>query len=81
MVLDAGASSDLDTNSLEYNWYFFDAPSSYNGTVSVQNGNSSAATVSVPSDASGENIHIILELNDNGDPDLYAPRRVIINVE
>jgi hypothetical protein len=37
--------------------------------------------VAIPSNARGKNIHIILELHDNGSPNLYAYRRVIINVK
>ncbi len=35
----------------------------------------------IPSNASGKNIHMILEIHDNGSPNLYAYRRVIINVQ
>ena len=37
--------------------------------------------VEIPEDASGKTIHIILELNDNGQPNLYAYRRVVIEVK
>jgi hypothetical protein len=36
--------------------------------------------VSVPSDSGGKNIHLILELYDDGLPNLCAYRRVIIKV-
>jgi hypothetical protein len=78
--LDAAGSSDPDGNSLSYSWEFYNEPSSYNSSVSIQGSTSSSATVSVPSDAGGKNIHIILTLRDNGSPNIYAYRRVIINV-
>lgn len=49
--------------------------------MSIQNKSSKSTSVTIPSNAGGKNIHIILELYDNGSPNLYAYRRVIINVK
>lgn len=81
VTLDADGSSDPDNNALNYAWSFYKEPSSYGGSVEIENSSSSAATVSVPADASGKSIHVILELRDGGSPNLYAYRRVIINVQ
>ena len=81
VVLDTEGSRDPDGNSLNYAWSFYKEPSSYNGDVSILYRSSSSATVEVPADASGKNIHIILELYDDGLPNLYAYRRIIINVK
>ena len=81
VALSAAGSSDPDGNGLVYSWYFYDEPSSYNGTVTIQNSSSAAATVQVPSNAGGQTIHVILELRDTGSPNLYVYRRVIINVQ
>jgi hypothetical protein len=78
--LSAAGSTDPDGDSLSYSWWFYDEPSSYNGSVSIQNSSSDIAIVEVPSDASGRSIHIIFELHDSGSPNLYSYRRVIINV-
>jgi hypothetical protein len=78
--LDASKSTDPDGNKLHYNWYFYKEPGTYNGTVSIMNSGSSIPEVSIPSDAQGKTIHIILELSDDGKPSLYSYRRVIINV-
>lgn len=53
----------------------------YRGNVAVNDAAKQPPTVIVPEDASGKSIHVILELHDNGEPRLYAYRRVIINVE
>ncbi|HMP84413.1 MAG TPA: DUF1593 domain-containing protein [Verrucomicrobiota bacterium] len=79
--LDATGSSDPDKNALNYTWSFYKEPSTYGGAVKIENASSSSASVSIPSDASGKNIHVILELHDDGSPNLYAYRRVIINVK
>jgi hypothetical protein len=78
--LDANGSSDPDNNALNYAWSFYEEASSYGGSVKIEN-HSSTATVSIPHDAGGKNIHVILELHDNGSPNLYAYRRVIIEVK
>jgi hypothetical protein len=79
--LDASGSSDPDKNALNYAWSFHKESSSYGGDVKIRNHSSSAATVAIPSDARGKNIHVVLELYDDGVPNLYAYRRVIIHVQ
>lgn len=81
VALTAAGSSDPDNNGLAYTWSYYDEPSSYNGSVTINNNTSVNATVQVPAGASGKNIHIILTLRDNGSPNLYAYRRVVINVQ
>ncbi|MBN2437251.1 MAG: DUF1593 domain-containing protein [Deltaproteobacteria bacterium] len=81
VALSAAGSSDPDGDSLVYAWSFYQEPSSYDGAVSIENSSSASATVTIPSNAGGKNIHIILELHDDGSPNLYAYRRVIINVQ
>jgi len=73
-------SSDPDGDSRVYAWSFYKDPSSYKGSVNVQNSNAASAAIEIPSDASGKNIHVIFELHDNGPPNLYAYRRVISNL-
>ena len=79
--LNANGSGDPDGNSLSYSWSFYDEPSSYDGTVAIQGINTSSAKVEIPEDARGKTIHIILEIHDNGSPNLYAYRRMIVNVQ
>jgi len=79
--LSAAGSSDPDGDSLNYSWTFYEEPSSYRGKVSIETNSSASTTVTIPSDAGGKNIHIILKLHDNGSPNLYAYRRMIIHVK
>ena len=81
VTLSAAGSSDPDGDSLVYSWSFYQEPSSYSGAVSIKNSSSASATVAIPSNAGGKTMHIILELHDNGSPNLYTYRRVIINVQ
>ena len=80
VALSADGSNDPDGDSLVYSWFCYQEPSSYRGAVPIKNHSSASATVSIPEDARGKDIHIILELHDSGSPNLYAYRRVIINV-
>ena len=79
--LNANGSDDPDGDALSYNWYFYDEPSSYDGTVSVRNSSSSSAEVTVPSGAINKSIHVILEVTDDGEPALTSYRRIIITAE
>jgi hypothetical protein len=78
-TLSTQRTSDPDGNTLSYSWSFYKEPSTYKGAITIQNNSSQIATVSVPSDAAGKNIHLILEVRDNGSPNLYVYRRMILN--
>jgi hypothetical protein len=80
VTLSARGSADPDGDSLVYSWSYYREASSYDGTVNVEGSATETATVSVPADAGGAQLHVILELRDTGAPSLYAYRRVIIDV-
>ncbi|UJH91653.1 DUF1593 domain-containing protein [Antarcticibacterium sp. 1MA-6-2] len=79
--LNAVGSADPDGNNLMFSWSFYDEPSSYDGAVEIQNNSSARAKLQIPEDAGGKTIHIILEVRDDGTPNLYAYRRAIIDVQ
>ncbi|TWT54854.1 hypothetical protein Pla22_25080 [Rubripirellula amarantea] len=79
--LNADGSSDPDNDALTYAWSFYEEPSSYDGEVKIQGDSDLSASVAIPSAAAGKTLHIILEVHDDGEPRLYAYRRVIIQVE
>lgn len=88
VTLDAKGSHDPDNDDLIYTWSFYQAPSSYRGQVQIDkvqidkapSDSGQTAKLTVPRDAGGKTIHIILELHDSGTPNLYAYRRMIVNV-
>lgn len=79
--LNATGSSDPDGDALTYSWSFYNEPSSYDGSVKIENSSSALAELNLPKDASGKSIHIILEIHDDGTPNLYAYRRLIIEIK
>lgn len=77
--LSAVGSSDPDGNTLSYKWYVYTDPGSYKGNVTISNALTANATIFVPSDATNDSIHVILEVTDNGTGfPLTAYRRAII---
>jgi hypothetical protein len=80
VVLSAVGSGDPDGDALTYSWFVYSEPSSYTGSVNIQNNYSPTATVSIPSDTTNKTIHVVLELHDNGSPHLYAYRRAVITM-
>lgn len=79
--LSADGSSDPDKDVLSYAWSFYREPSTFTGDVKIDDASTANPRVEIPSNAGGKNLHIILELHDDGKPNLYAYRRVIVKVQ
>ncbi|EMI25836.1 protein containing DUF1593 [Rhodopirellula europaea SH398] len=79
--LSAAGTDDPDNDSLTYSWSIYEEPATYKGAVAIDGPSDPTARISVPADASGKNIHVILEVHDDGTPNLYAYRRMILNVK
>ena len=76
--LDAAGSSDPDGDGLSYRWWYYREPSSYQGEVTIENAKSQQPSLVVPADIEDDRFHIILSVRDNGSPNLFAYRRVIV---
>jgi len=74
-------SSDPDGNALSYEWIPYPEAGGYDGEFSVADRNSAQTTVTIPDDAAGKDLHVILAVRDNGSPSLAAYRRIILHVE
>lgn len=78
--LSATGSSDPDGDEIFYRWFHYsqagDKP--YNGKIKIENANSMNAGFVMPELQEGEEIHIILEAKDDGNPALYSYRRIIV---
>lgn len=80
VALDATGSIDPDNNTLSYVWWVYKEVGSYGKSVHIADSLNAKATLTVPSDALNKTIHVILEVRDNGTPNLIGYRRAIINV-
>lgn len=81
LLLDACKSADPDGDKLSYRWSFYAEPSSYRKEVKITQKKTTEALIHIPADAAGKNIHIILEVTDNGTPALTGYRRIVIQVK
>jgi hypothetical protein len=80
LTLSAAGSSDPDKNRLAYSWAIYSEAGTYTNAVALEGEASEKATLQIPNDAAGKDIHVILTARDNGSPPLAAYRRVIVEV-
>ena len=78
---DASKSHDPDGDRLGYRWSVYKEPSSYKNTVPLSGDTTARCQLTIPDDAAGKTIHLILEVTDDGTPSLTAYQRVVIEVE
>ncbi len=78
ITLDAAKSSDLDRNNLTFKWFRYDKADTYDGSLELTDPTDPFQKLKVPSDLNDKNIHLVLEVRDNGTPELVSYRRVII---
>jgi hypothetical protein len=81
LMLDASASSDPDGDPMDFQWWVYKEAGTYAGDVAFTNPDKDTTQVTVPSDAGGKEIHVILEvLDENQEVGMYDYRRVVLEV-
>ena len=78
--LSAKGSSDPDGDKVSFKWWVYREAGSYWSAPAIQGGSTCEATITIPQDASGRTIHVILEVADSGKPSLTAYRRVVLSI-
>jgi hypothetical protein len=89
--LDASHSKDPDGDALSFHWFLYLEPGSYllytdynsinrNHSLDIDGRNQSKAFFTAPIVSKPEDMHIILEVKDNGTPALTRYQRIIVNV-
>jgi hypothetical protein len=78
--LTANGSSDPDNDALTFRWFVYSEAGTYARDLAIDNASTSAASLTVPSDAAGKTVHVLLEVRDNGTPPLTRYRRAVIEV-
>lgn len=82
ITLNAKKSSDPDNNILNFNWWQYEEVDTYPKHILIKNANQPKASLFIPKNAkTGQTIHIICEVSDNGSPKLTRYQRVIITIK
>lgn len=75
--LDATGSSDPDEHAITYKWWILDDQPELILSAPDQ----TVSTLKIPEGFRSGQIHVILEVSDNGDPQLTSFRRLVLNVQ
>jgi hypothetical protein len=78
--LTAAGSSDPDGDRLSFHWFVYPEAGTYGRDVPLSGKEGEKTALTVPADAAGKTIHVVLEVTDDGAPSLTRYRRVIIRV-
>jgi len=76
--LSAAGSTDPDGDRMRYRWYVYLEAGTFRGAVRLDDADKESARLHVPEGAKGETVHVVLEVTDDGTPELTRYRRVIV---
>jgi len=81
LALDASASTDPDGDKMEILWWIYKEAGTYSDDVDISSPREPKATIAIPGNAAGAQIHVILEVKDKSViASLYDYRRIVIDV-
>jgi hypothetical protein len=81
ITLDASRSSDPDGNKLSFNWYQYKEAGNYEGNIAITTPTAALQSITLPQNIGNTQIHLILEVHDNGTPALVTYRRIILSAK
>ncbi|MDA8744822.1 DUF1593 domain-containing protein [Rubripirellula amarantea] len=80
--LDASASTDPDGDALDIHWWYYSEPGSYTANLPIPDPHQLTTSVTIPTDAAGTQVHLVLEVRDqNQIGALFDYRRIVIDVQ
>ena len=77
----AKGSKDPDGDKISYKWWQYKDAGTYDGMVEIENPTADKISFTVPEENKEGTIHIILEVSDNGKPELVSYKRMIVTVK
>jgi len=77
--LNSDGSTDPDGDELSFKWWHYDSADSYKGTLTITDSDKKNASLIVPGNIDKDDLHIILEVKDDGTPRLTSYKRIIIS--
>lgn len=82
LSFDASASSDPDAGqTLGFSWWIYPEAGTYHGSVPLAGTDSATVKLTVPTDAGGRQIHLILDVHDDGEiAVMHDYRRIVLDV-
>jgi hypothetical protein len=80
VTLDASGSTDPDGDAIAFRWWIYREPTDLDATASISGEDSPRAELRIPAEATRGTVHVILEVEDDGDPGLVGYRRVLVRV-
>ena len=82
VTLDASGSRDPDMDPIGFRWSYYPEAGTYSGEIVVGKPDESIASVAVPKNAAGKQIHVILEVTDKSTVvPLTSYRRIVLDIE
>ena len=76
-----GIATDPDGNDLQYEWWQYVEAGTFKEVIEIQDAKTQDAKIIIPQNAkSGNTIHFILEVKDNGSPVLSRFGRIIVKI-
>ena len=80
--LSAKGTTDPDGNTLSFRWWQYRDAGSYPRSVHIQDADRQDASMTIPANAtSGQTIHVVWEVTDNGTPPLTRYQRIICTIK
>lgn len=81
VTLSAAGSSDPDDNALQTTWFIYPEAGNYTGKLELRALAGESTGFVAPAVAQPQDVHVILQVQDAGVPQLYAYRRAVITIE
>jgi hypothetical protein len=77
--LSAAGTEDPDGDALNYRWFLYREVSQFAGDLDIRNADAQEVRFTMPELGKGQDLHLILEVKDNGEPSLFSYRRIILS--